>query len=48
MMDQDRDDFQVSHVNLLTLPTKLLVYIISFLSSLYDSITLRYVSRRLR
>ncbi|XP_065893308.1 uncharacterized protein [Dysidea avara] len=37
-----------SLVNLLTLPTELLVYIISFLSSLRDRIKLRYVSRWLR
>ena len=34
--------------NLLTLPTELLVYIISFLSSLRDRVKLRYVSRWLR
>ena len=43
LMDQDK-----SHVNLLMLPTELLVYIISFLSSLHDKVKLRYVSRWLR
>ncbi|XP_065908495.1 uncharacterized protein [Dysidea avara] len=48
-MDQDRDKSHVeSLVNLLTLPTELLVYIISFLSSLHDRVKLRYVSRWLR
>ena len=48
-MDQDQDN---SHgeplVNLLSLPTELLVYIISFLSSLRDRVKLRYVSKCLR
>ena len=39
---------RLSHVNLLTLPPELLVYIISFLSSLHDRVKLRYVSRWLR
>ena len=48
-MDQDRDSFhEESHINLLTLPTELLVYIISFLSTLRDRVKLRYVSRWLR
>ena len=45
-MDQDLQED--SHVNLLTLPIELLVYIISFLSSLHGRVTLRYVSRWLR
>ena len=49
MMDQDQDNFQEdSPINLFTLPTELLVYIISFLSSLHDKLKLRYVSRWLR
>ena len=48
-MDQDQDNsHEESHVNLLTLPTELLVYIISFLSLLHDRVILRYVSRQLR
>ncbi|XP_065908136.1 uncharacterized protein [Dysidea avara] len=48
-MDQDQDNSrEKSFVNLLTLPTELLVYIISFLSSLHDRVKLRYVSRWLR
>ncbi|XP_065907093.1 uncharacterized protein [Dysidea avara] len=48
-MDQDQDKSrEESLVNLLTLPTELLVYIISFLSSLHDRVKLRYVSRLLR
>ena len=48
-MDQDQDNsHEESLVNLLTLPTELLVYIISFLSSLRDRVKLRYVSRWLR
>jgi len=38
----------VSCVNLLALPTELLVYIISFLSSLRDKVKLRYTSKWLR
>ena len=58
LMDQDQDksheesfalmDQNKSLVNLLTLPTELLVYIISFLSSLHDRVKLRCVSRWLR
>ena len=45
-MDQDQSDHrEESHVNLLTFPTELLVYIISFLSSLHDRVKLRHVSR---
>ena len=48
-MDQDQDNsHEESYVNLLTLPIELLVYIISFLSSLHDRVNLRYVSRWLR
>ncbi|XP_065906237.1 F-box and leucine-rich repeat protein 13-like [Dysidea avara] len=48
-MDQDQDiSLEESHVNLLTLPTELLVYIISFLFSLRDRVKLRYVSRWLK
>ena len=48
-MDQDQDSSHKEfHVNLLILPTELLVYIISFLSSLCDRVKLRYVSRWLR
>ena len=48
-MDQDQDNSrEKSFVNLLTLPPELLVYIISFLSSLHDRVKLRYVSRWLR
>ena len=48
-MDQDQDKSrEESLVNLLTLPTELLVYIISFLSSLHDRVKLRFVSRLLR
>ena len=46
-MDQD-NSHQESLVNLLTLPTELLVYIISFLASLRDRVKLRYVSTWLR
>ena len=45
-MDQGHEE--LSFVNLLTLLTKLLVYIISFLSSLRDRVKLRYVSNLLR
>jgi len=45
-MDQDQGDYHnESPFNLLTLPTELLVYIISFLSSLHDRVKLRHVSR---
>ena len=45
----DQDNFhEESFVNLLSLPTELLVYIISFLSSLSDKEKLRYVSRWMR
>ena len=48
-MDQNQDNFhEESLVNLLSLPTELLVYIVSFLSSLRDRVKLRYVSRWLR
>jgi len=46
-MDQERS-FKESLVNLSTLPAELLVYIISFLSSLRDRVKLRFVSRWLR
>ena len=45
-MDQDQDSsHEEPHVNLLALPTELLVYIISFLSSLSEKMKLRHVSR---
>ena len=45
-MDQDQGDYrEESHVNLITLPTELLIYIISFLSLVRDRIILRHVSR---
>ena len=48
-MDQDQDNsHEETLVNLLTLPTELLAYVISFLSSLHDRVKLRYVSRWLR
>jgi len=48
-MDQSQGNSQKeSLVSLLTLPTELLVHIISFLSSLRDRVKLRYVSRWLR
>ena len=48
-MNQDQDkSHEESPVNLLTHPTELLVYIISFLSSLHDRVKLRYVSRWLK
>ena len=43
-MDHSHEE---SLVNLLSLPSELLVYIISLLSSLRDKVKLRYVSRRL-
>jgi len=46
-MDRD-NSHEESLVNLSTLPAELLVYIISFLSSLRDRVKLRYVSRWLR
>ncbi|XP_065920271.1 uncharacterized protein [Dysidea avara] len=42
------ESYEESPVNLLKLPTELLVFIISFLSLLHDRIKLRYVSRWLR
>ena len=46
LMDQDQGDYrEESHVNLITLPTELLIYIISFLSLVRDRIILRHVSR---
>ena len=48
-MDQSQGNSQEkSFVNLSILPTEILVYIISFLSSLRDKVKLRYVSRWLR
>ena len=47
VMDQD-NSLEKSFVNLLTLPTELLVYIISFLPSLHDRVKLRYVSSWLK
>jgi len=48
-MDQHQGNSQEkSFVNLSTLPTEILVYIISFLSSLRDRVKLRYASRWLR
>ena len=48
-MDQDQRDYhEESHVNLITLPTELLVYIISFLSLVDERIFLRHVSRWLK
>ena len=49
LMDQGRDNSDKKIlVSLLTLPTELLVYIISFLTSIRDRVKLRYVSRWLR
>jgi len=48
-MDQGQENSDRKfHVDLVILPTELLVYIISFLSSLRDRVKLRYVSRWLR
>jgi len=48
-MNQNQgNSHQESFVNFSTLPTELLVYIISFLSSLSGKVTLRYVSKWLR
>ncbi|XP_065914507.1 uncharacterized protein [Dysidea avara] len=48
-MDQCQgNSHEDSLFNLLTLPTELLIYIISFLSSLRDRVKLRYVSRWMR
>jgi len=48
-MEQDNENSQEeSVVNFLTLPTELLVYIISFLSSTHDKVKLRYVSSWLK
>ena len=48
-MDQGHcSSHEESHVNLLSLPTEFLIYIISFLSSLRDRVRLKYVSRLLR
>ena len=44
-LDDSNEEFLV---NLLTLPTELLVYIISFLSSILDRLNMRYVSSWLR
>ena len=46
-MDKD-SSHEESVLNFLTLPTELLVYIISFLSSICDLVKLRYVSSHLR
>ena len=47
-MDQGQHDSYESSVNLTTLPTELLVYIISYLSSIHDKTKLRFVLKSLR
>jgi len=44
----DQDQLEKPFVNLSTLPTELLVIIISFLSLAHDKINLRYVSHQLK
>jgi len=48
LMDHNQVNSHKESINLLALPTELLVCIISFLSSLRDRVKLRYVSRWLR
>jgi len=46
-MDQNQEDSK-SPANMLGLPVELIVFIISFLSSVHDRVKLQYVSRTLR